>query len=423
MQLTNEILNKINELRNLYPDAISIGYGPKISNGEATGDSAIIYQLKEKKAVVDLSPEEIIPSEIKIGEDVIKTDIVEIFAVNSLVCNTGCGEDNGVSSIANRTYTRPIKGALSITSSNNLSERGTIGSLVKHTQSGAVVALTNNHVTIQDAVYTSQRTQSGLLQNEYTPANVIYQNTEPNIPNSADIIGQSLRYVPINKVSSGSTNQVDAAIFSLSADVIDVDSSWDQVGLSLTQNPPFATTAEINNLYVTNPQLYSSGRTTGPKGGALCPLTINQIGANTITNYNLQGVPTQCVFTNCIVFVKPDPATPTAQVPQCLNPVRPGDSGSLLLADIGGTIKVIGLVFAGGEDTNGNTIYGWACRIDEIASQLGIEWWDNTEPLTVVDLTSIEYKTTVGGNSNKTLTCETKEYWQVGFTGTLDNPC
>ena len=67
MQLTNEILNKIDELRNLYPDAISIGYGPKISNGEATGDSAIIYQLKEKKAVVDLSPEEIIPSEIKIG--------------------------------------------------------------------------------------------------------------------------------------------------------------------------------------------------------------------------------------------------------------------------------------------------------------------------------------------------------------------
>lgn len=422
MQLTNEILNKIDELRNLYPDAISIGYGPKISNGEATGEPAIIYQLKEKKAIVDLSPEEIIPSEIQINEDVIKTDIVEIFVVNSLACNIGCGEDNGSSSIPNRTYTRPIKGALSITTSNTYPERGTVGCLVKHTQSGAVVGLTNNHVTTQDAFYTSQRNQSGLLKNEYTPTNVIYQNTEPNVPNSGDIIGQNLRYVPIVQFGTG-VNQVDAAIFSLTADVIDVDSSWDQVGLSLTQNPPFATTSEINNLYTTNPQLYSSGRTTGPKGGPLCPLTIYQVGANTLLNFTLQGVDTQCVFTNCIVFVKPDPATPTAQVPQCFSPIRPGDSGSLLLADIGGTIKVIGLNFAGGEDVNGNTLYGYACRIDEIASQLGIEWWDNTEPLTVVDLSSIEYKTVGGGSSNKTLTCTTKEYWQVGFTGTLDNPC
>lgn len=422
MQLTNEILNKIDELRTLYPDAISIGYGPKISNGEVTGDSAIIYQLKEKKNIADLSSEEIIPSEIKIGEDIIKTDIVEIFAVNSLVCNTGCGEDNGPSSIPNRTYTRPIKGALSITTSNKYPSRGTIGALVKHTQSGAVVGLTNNHVTIQDAFYTSQRNQSGVLKNEYTPVNAVYQNTEPNIPDPSDIIGQSLRYVPIVQFGTG-VNQVDAAIFSLSADVIDVGSSWDQVGLSLTQNPPFATTSEINNLYATNPQLYSSGRTTGPKGGSLCPLTIYQVGGNSIVNYKLQGVDTQCVFTNCIVFVKPDPATPTAQVPQCFSPVRPGDSGSLLLADIGGTIKVVGLVFAGGEDASGNTIYGWACRIDQVAAQLGIEWWDNTEPLTVIDLGSIEYKTVAGGSSNKTLTCETKEYWQVGFTGTLDNPC
>jgi hypothetical protein len=422
MQLTNEILNKIDELRELYPDAISIGYGPKISNGEVTGDSAIIYQLKEKKNITDLSLEEIIPSEIQVGDDVIKTDIVQIHVVNSLVCNVGCGEDNGSSSIPNRTYTRPIKGGLSITASNKYPERGTIGCLVKHTQSGAVVGLTNNHVTTQDAFYTSQRNQSGLLKNEYAPINVVYQNTEPNVPNSGDIIGQALRYVPIVQFGTG-VNQVDAAIFSLSADVIDVDSSWDQVGLSLTQNPPFATTSEINNLYATNPQLYSSGRTTGPKGGSLCPLTIYQVGANTLINFDLQGVPTLCTFTNCIVFVKPDPATPTAQVPQCFSPIRPGDSGSLLLADIGGTIKVIGLNFAGGEDADGNTLYGYACRIDQVASQLGIEWWDNTEPLTVVDLTSIEYKTTVGGSSNKTLTCLTKEYWQVGFTGTLDNPC
>jgi len=421
MKLTNEILNKIDELRDLYPHAISIGFGPKISNGKTTGDSAIIYQLKEKKPIASLSPEEIIPLEIQIGEDVIKTDIVEIFAVNSLVCNIGCGEDNGSNSIPNRTYTRPIKGALSITTSNQYPSRGTIACLVKHTQSGAIVGLTNNHVTIQDAFYTSERNQSGLLKNEYTPTNVIYQNTEPNIPNSTDIIGQSLRYVPIVKFGTG-INKVDGAIFSLNANVIDLNSSWEQIGLSLTQNPPFATTEEINNLYSTNPQLYSSGRTTGPKGGSLCPLTIYQVGGNTLVNYKLQGVPTQCVFTNCIVFVKPDLATPTAQVPQCFNPVRPGDSGSLLLANINGTIKVIGLNFAGGEDANGNTIYGWACRIDEVATQLGIEWWDNTLPKTVVNLSSIEYKTLNGGSSNKTLSCGGKTYWQIGLT-TLNNPC
>ncbi|BCU97896.1 MAG: hypothetical protein CM15mV19_1470 [uncultured marine virus] len=31
----------------------------------------------------------------------------------------------------------------------------------------------------------------------------------------------------------------------------------------------------------------------------------------------------------------------------CYNPVYSGDSGSMLLADINGTVKIIGLVFAG----------------------------------------------------------------------------
>jgi hypothetical protein len=39
---------------------------------------------------------------------------------------------------------------------------------------------------------------------------------------------------------------------------------------------PFASTLEINNLLNSNPELYSSGRTTGAKGspGTLCPLRI-----------------------------------------------------------------------------------------------------------------------------------------------------
>jgi hypothetical protein len=132
----------------------------------------------------------------------------------------------------------------------------------------------------------------------------------------------------------------------------------------------------------------------------------------------LQGVATLTSFIDQITFVKPenDPSLSTI----CANPIYPGDSGSALIADFGGVRKIIGLVFAAGQ-VGGIFYYGYANRIDRVASELGIEAWVGGAR-GYVDPASITYKTTTNGSSNKILSCSDVNYWQVGLT-TLDNPC
>jgi hypothetical protein len=114
-----------------------------------------------------------------------------------------------------------------------------------------------------------------------------------------------------------------------------------------------------------------------------------------------------------IQFVRPenDPNLSTV----CIYPIFPGDSGSALVANFGGVSKIIGLCFAG------SPYYGFACRIDHVASELGIEEWDGTSK-PVVDPDTIDYITISGENSIKTETCSGDTYWQVGAT-TLNKPC
>jgi hypothetical protein len=51
--------------------------------------------------------------------------------------------------------------------------------------------------------------------------------------------------------------------------------------------------------------LYSSGRTTGPKGGSSCPMRVFSLFSATILAYKLQGTATYCQFFDQITFVKP----------------------------------------------------------------------------------------------------------------------
>jgi hypothetical protein len=298
-----------------------------------------------------------------------------------------------------------------------------MGFIGVHTETQTLVGVTNNHVTIRDAFFTSERNLAGVIQNEYFPIDYVYQNGETgSVPvDPAYTIGQSLRYVPIHKTGNG-FNYVDGAILSLEAADVDIATSYQQAGVNDYTLPlPFASTSEIDNLLTTNPMLYSSGRTTGPKGGVTCPMRIFSIFSSTVLTYKLQGTPTYCQFLDQIVYVKPvnDPSLTTI----CANPVYSGDSGSALIADFGGVRKIIGLVFAGAGDgvTPGVFYYGYANRIDRVASELGIEAWDGTAK-GYVDPASITYKTTYNGSSNKILNCDGTNYWQVGLT-TLDNPC
>jgi len=416
----NHIKLKIQELakENTY-NVSSISYGYKFVGKTQTNELCIIFSVNKKKQINELLDSEIIPSSITLEDRVLKTDVFETDMPELLVCNGACGQNAGANSIVNRTFTRPLVGGLSVTSTNLVTTVGTLGFIGVHINTQTLVGVTNNHVLIQDAFYTSERNLTGPIKNEYTPIDSVYQHGETgSIPPSNFIIGQTLRYVPIQQATP---NKVDCSIFSINESDIGVariSSSVMQAGDPYTNPLPFATTAEIDDLLDTNPMIYSSGRTTGPKGGVTCPIRIFALFTAFPINYNKQGAQTTVYFEDQITFVKPefDPSLTTI----CPNPIIPGDSGSALIADFEGVRKIIGLVFAA-STVSEIIYYGYANRIDNVALEIGIQAWDGTDK-NFVDLSSIEYITTVGGSSDKYIACESKQFWQVGLT-TLLNPC
>jgi hypothetical protein len=360
--------------------------------------------------------------------------------------------------LGNRQMRRPIVGGVSITSTSKIGSVGTMGLVCQDSASGALVGLTNNHVIIRDPFYTDQRTfvnpqnEYDLLDANSTP-DLVYQDGENAAllsPGTNREVGRVLRYVPLYTSASTIanptfTNKVDGAIFSLYCTASDGGQilsftssishtgSFQQYGLAYSSSMPFATTAEINNLLNTNPVVYSSGRTSGVKGSNPCPLRITGFTNATIA-YPLQGVNTPAYMQDLIAFVKPQdsaswsPGTPNTSANLCPFPAWYGDSGSTLIAEIGGVWKIIGLVFAGNSypfnpviinGTQINLFYasdqGYACRIDHVASELGIKAWTGSAA-PVVDNNSITYVTVSGSNDDKILNCSGSAYWQVGLT-------
>ena len=403
-----------------------IAYGRKTTNGIPTGELAIIYGVEEKKPLSELSTEEIIPNVITIDSTDIKTDVFIIGKAELMACICGNTLDSYNNGAGNRAMVRPLKGGLSVTSTNMIGKVGTFGFIAKHTDSGAIVGVSNNHVLIQDAFYTDERNLAPPIKNEYAPIDDVYQNGESVIIGT-NVIGKVLRYVPITALSP---NKVDCSIFSINQSDVDA-TSVEQTGEAYTNFLPFATQTELDDLLNDDPPLYSSGRTTGPKGGVNdCDLRVWAIGGIFNINYMKQGVPTTVQMQDQITYVKVvgtfgGSSFPIPTFSICQDPVMGGDSGSALIADYGGVRKIIGLVFAGGgQITNGGPyFYGFANRIDDVASQIGIEYWDGILGTTdYVDPNSIEYITTSNGSPNKTLNCNSNTYWQVGLT-TLSDPC
>ena len=424
--LTEEIKNKIRELRVLYPN-VGVGYGHKVTNEQMTGEFAIVFSVKEKKPKNLLSPDELLPSEdIVLSSTTLKTDVVEVGEPKLLACNPECYTFDS-NPPGNRNLIRPILGGSKIAVTSNSSDLkccwGTLGFVAVDIETDSLVGVTNNHVAVRDASFTSVRNINSVIFNEYDIVNggsvnpdFVYQPTGTTTATSLNLIGQVLRYVPIVMAPFGNINTVDAALISLSgSNIMSIAQSYRQFGLTGITTPlPFATTAEIDNLLVTNPLIYSSGARTGPKQGQPCPLRIFQLNTNiSQIAYNFQGSSVLTSFVDVFSFVRPENDPSIATV--CNIPSYGGDSGSAMIANIGGTFKIIGLLFAGSD------YYGYACRIDEVAQQLGIYAWDGSVK-NLVDTSTIQFRTLPGGNSNVTTTCGGNTYWQVGLT-TLNNPC
>jgi hypothetical protein len=408
---------KIEELYKSTPDYVGVGFGFKSTNKEYTEDHAIIFTVEKKRPIEEIPEDELLPKEIEIDGITYKTDVVEIGKVELLSCSTttlnACYnwstpfnyEGNiygGNVPPGNRGFIRPLKGGISITSQNQLGKVGTLGFIAVDNIKNALVGVTNNHVVVGNAFYTALRNASPV--NEYQDP--YYQPGESGFQgNPIYIVGEVVRYVPIH---ANVFNQVDGALITIDASTVTNAESYKQYDINYNTPIPFATTAEIDSLLNTNPTLYSSGRTSGVKSGSLCSLTtfnLNQILP--INGYNLDGTTTPVTFNKLIGF--------TRTSVQCPFPIVPGDSGSALVADFNGVYKIIGLIFAG------STYYGFANRIDDVASQLNISAWDGTNK-NYFNTGSRQFITTPGGSYNKTINCNDNIYWQVG-TLSNTNPC
>ena len=417
---TEEIKNKLNELYQNTPDYVGVAYGYKTVQGIETSEKSIVFTVPKKKPLSEIPLEEHLPESVDINGVVYKTDIIEISEVvtmtDSVVCNDPSIDPScytwsplGSVSPSNRNTLRPLVGGISLTSQNQLGTVGTLGLIVVDSESQKLVGLTNNHVVVKDASYTNERNLSGVIVNEYK--DIAYQNGESSIPNIGNVIGEVVRYVPIK--SQPQLNTVDGALVSLSANTLSNVESFKQLGINYLQPMPFATTNEINSLIVTPRTILSSGRTTGAKTGN-CGIKIKLLGATqNVGSYPLQGVGRTVTFNDLIVF--------TRLSETCNYPIYHGDSGSVLIADFNGTYKIIGLNFAGSSQVEGSSTdigqYGFACRIDNVAFELGIESWDGNS---VNAITTVNKILTPNGSNNKTIIVDGKTYWQVGLSNHLN---
>ena len=401
--MNENIKNKIQELFDSTPDGVGVMFGNKIRNGEYTGEPSIVFTVEKKLPLSEIPSDQILPSSVEIdgvtyNTDVFESGVIETFACPSSV-TSGCYSWQTVPP-GNRATVRPIKGGVSLTSQNLQGYVGTLGFLAVDTTTGALVGVTNNHVVVADAFYTSQRTLPGPIQNETNDS--VYQTGDIQPSSQSLKIGEVVRYVPIS--SAPAYNQVDGALVSIDQSVMSNSESYKQFGLSGTSVMPFATTAEIDAL-VGSVNVSSSGRSSGVKQGSLCGLVIQGVSFVVgVSGFKKQGTSTVAYFNNCISF--------TRVYPDCLYPIYPGDSGSGLIANIGGVDKIVGLCFAGG------STLGIAARIDEVASQLGIQAWNGSTP-NFVDLSSKKLVTTGGLSSEKTITCSGQTLWQVGLINSI----
>lgn len=400
--MDQSVKNKIEELFYSTPDGVGVMLGNKITNGEYTGEESIVFTVEKKKPLSELNSDEILPSEIEIDGKVYKTDVFESGKIETFACpsniTNACYSWQSTPP-ANRQTLRPIKGGISLTSQNLQGYVGTLGFMAIDVATGALVGVTNAHVVIGDDYYASSRSINDPIKNETNDSAFQTGEIQPS-PQSLKI-GEVLRYVPLSKQPA--FNQVDGAMISISQSVMSNSESYKQFGLSGTSVMPFATTSEIDAL-IGNNLVSSSGRSSGVKQGPLCGLAIQGVSYTTLVTNTRVGKTAN--FNNTISFTRVNP--------DCPWPIYPGDSGSGLVATIGGVNKIIGLCFAGGSGL------GVAARIDEVASQLGIQAWDGTTP-EFVDLSSKKLVTVPGLSGLKTITCSGQTLWQVGtLNGVID---
>ena len=386
-------------------DVVGVTYTKKMKDGKYTDEDAIVFTVKKKKPIDEIPEDEMLPEVINFNGSELKTDVIE-GSYELLQCQTW------VIPPTNRNKFRPLKGGVSVTNyTNSPGTVGTLGFIAVDTESNSLVGVSNNHVLVKNAFSASY------VDINLPPLTNSFQNmvTQPN--DGVDVglqssIGIVKKYVPLS--GQPISNTADVALTTVNQSDIDTGVSYLQEGLNGWSQPlEFATTEEIDSLSAGTIDLFSAGRTTGPKGEGATKLRV----FSTVSTFNIgyfNGDPVMydsIKFSNSIGFWATASTLNPGQI--CTYPIAPGDSGSALLADFSGTRKIVGLVFAGASDSLGRTIYAFANRIDDVAEQIGISAWTGNQ-VYYSDTGNTEQHIVSGLSSDTTLVLSGKTFNQLG---------
>lgn len=400
------IKDELPKLENISDNVDNVCLGKKISGGKVTNEVSVVYVVNEKKPLDEIPEDERIPEQVEVGGKVYKTDVITKPVLSINPCPTNFNDDCVFSPVPNKSYIRPIQGGLSIRKTSD--GIGTLGFLAKHTPTGALVGVSNAHVLRKYPLSVNFWCDDPDCIVDYdTTEEYVYQPGESSSYETDTYkIGRVMFSYPLS--TSSNTNEVDGAVLGLLSSVVSNSESFKQYQLSASSPPPFATTEEIDSIIIDDIPLAASGRSTGPKEGDLCGLTILQSNISTlVSNYghNKPGYSWTLPFINQMTYTRANP--------DCPDPSIPGDSGSAVLGNFNGTWKIVGLNFAGG--TNGSGIdIGVFNRIDKVAEALQIEAWDGTT-INFIDIENPETNIVSGQDSDIYKTIGGSRYWQAGL--------
>ena len=322
----------------------------------------------------------------------------------------------------NRNATRPLRGGTSMCSPppTNYVNTATLGGMVIDNLDGKLVGLTNNHVCGDPGQdYPSNCTfiasdPYGATFAAYSDICMYQQSSWDSgiAKNSPDYIGSTKRAYPL---TSTGVNYVDCGVVNINQNSYIDTNSWQLANMSyanphITSPLPFATTDEINSL-TPSTVVFKTARTTGPVGGGTgedgcCQIFISDISTTVSVggyiDYKLYPTAPALQFADVLSIVSPYPCNATVGIG--------GDSGSLVIAYISGTWKIIGLFFA--YDTVNNI--GFACRIDRVVSNLNISAYLGTAVTATPSVCSFVNFPASTYENVVSFTQAGKTYWQVG---------
>lgn len=423
-------------------NVFGVGIGRKLINNIETDELSIVATVQKKLPATDLSEKEMIPKEFLVDGVMWRTDVVQKNPLKLISCfpNTSQQPNDSFDSndsnvlrlrgnVLSSGFLKPMRGGQQIVqypsnwtpvNGGFAISVGTLGFFCKDLTDNKIIGVTNSHVLIKRRFIGSDR---NLAEDNASPYNVTELQKWPY--NSQDypagcvsldynkapaFVGRIKRFLPVYK---NYWNFADIALIEMNPSVISASDSfkiWQPTGTTEYPSPmAFATENEINNIFVSRPDIYSTGRTTGPKGwgsSSSCKLEVQYIKYVTFV-YGTSDEPTGNNWKNCISFTYKD---------QSSWPVAGGDSGSALVADFSGTKKIIGLVFAG------NSNQGIANSIVDTAKIMRLGSWDGSFNTSACTYNSVIINSSDPRIFDTKIVYNGKTYYQSGFTKTSTYP-